>query len=131
MREEVDLTPYAGGEVLVRFAYLTDEAVTGAGFVLDDVTIPEIGYTDEAENDGGWQAAGFVRSDNSVPQRYLALLISMGDEITVERLQVGEDQMADWTVPLGSENLHEAVLVLSGLAPLTTRPALYQLTIEE
>lgn len=131
VREEVDLTPYAGGEVLVRFAYLTDEAVTGAGFVLDDVTIPEIGYADETENDGGWQAAGFVRSDNSVPQRYLALLIGMGDEITVERLQVGEDQTANWTVPLGSENLHEAVLVLSGLAPLTTQPALYQLTIEE
>jgi hypothetical protein len=131
VREEVDLTPYAGGEVLVRFAYLTDEAVTGAGFVLDDVTIPEIGYADEAENDGGWQAAGFVHSDNAVPQRYMALLISMGDEITVERLLVEEDQTADWTAPLGSENLHEAVLVLSGLSPLTTQPALYQLTIEE
>ena len=131
VREEVDLTPYAGGEVLVRFAYLTDEAVTGAGFVLDDVTIPEIGYADESEGDGGWQAAGFVRSDNSVPQRYLALLISLGDEITVERLQVEEDQTADWTAPLSSENLHEAVLVLSGLAPLTTHPAFYHLTIEE
>ena len=122
---------YAGGEVLVRFVYLTDEAVTGAGFVLDGVTIPEIGYADDAESDGGWEMAGFVRSDNSVPQRYLALLISLGDEITVERLQVAEDQTADWTAPLSSENLHEAVLVLSGLAPLTTHPAFYHLTIEE
>ena len=131
VREKVDLTPYIGGEVLVRFAYLTDAAVTGAGFVLDDIAIPEIGYADDVERGkGGWKAAGFVRSDNFVPQRYLALLIGLGDTITVERLPVGEDRTADWTVPLSSENLREAVLVLSGLAPLTTHPALYHLTIE-
>lgn len=135
VREEVDLTPYVGGEVLVRFAYLTDEAVTGAGFVLDDVAIPEIGYADDAEEDGGWEMAGFVRSDNFVAQRYLALLIGrggdLGDEVTIEWLQVEEDQTAAWMVPLGSENLGEAVLVLSGLAPLTTQPASYSLAIEK
>jgi len=133
MREEVDLSPYAGGEVLVRFAYLTDEAVTGAGFVLDDIAIPEIDYGDDVEvGDGGWEAAGFVRSDNFVPQHYLALLIGFGeDRITVERLPVEEDQTAEWTVPLESEGWHEAVLVLSGLAPLTGQPALYQLMIEK
>lgn len=135
VREEVDLTPYVGGEVLVRFAYLTDEAVAGAGFVLDDVAIPEIGYADDAEEDAGWETAGFVRSNDFVAQRYLALLISqgkgLGDGVTVERLQVEDDQTATWVVPLGSENLDEAVLVLSGLAPLTTQPALYSLAIEK
>ncbi|MBE9472032.1 MAG: immune inhibitor A [Chloroflexi bacterium] len=137
VREEVNLTPYVGSEVLVRFAYLTDEAVIGAGFVLDDVAIPEIGYADDVEEgeEEGWEAAGFVRSDNFVAQRYLALLISLGgslgDEVTVERLQVEEDQVAEWMVPLGSENLGEAVLVLSGLAPLTTQPAPYCLAIEK
>ena len=135
VREEVDLTPYVGGEVLIRFAYLTDEAVTGAGFILDDIAIPEIGYAGDAENEGGWEVAGFVRSDNLVPQRHLALLISLGGGlrggVTVERLQVEEDQTADWTVPLGSENLRGAVLVLSGLAPLTTQPAFYHLTVEK
>jgi len=130
VREEVDLTPWVGGEALVRFAYLTDEAVTGAGFVLDDVAIPEIDYADDVEaGEGGWQAAGFVQSDNFVPQRYLALLIGLGETITVERLAVEPDQTAEWVVPLGSEQRREAVLVLSGLAPLTTHPALYELTI--
>ena len=136
-QETVDLSPYTGGKVLVRFAYLTDEAVTGAGFVLDDVAIPEIGYADDVETgEGGWKSAGFLRSDNFIPQRYLALLIGLGGdpgdkEITVERLPVEEDQTAEWTVPLGSEGWHEALLVLSGLAPLTTNPAFYQLTIEK
>jgi hypothetical protein len=129
--ETVDLSPYAGGEVTVRFAYLTDEAVTGAGFLLDDIAIPEIGYSDDTEaGEGGWAAAGFLRSDGSVPQRYLALLVGGADTITVERLTVGEDQEANWTVPLSSTGWQEAVLVLSGLAPLTAKPAPYKLAIE-
>ena len=132
IQEQVDLSPYVGDEVLVRFAYLTDAAVTGAGFLLDDVAIPEVGYADDVEmGDSGWEAAGFVRTDNDVPQRYLALLIGLGDTITVERLPLEEDQTAEWRVPLGSEGWREAVLVLSGLTPLTTYPALYQLTIEQ
>jgi hypothetical protein len=132
IREAVDLSPYVGGEVLVRFAYLTDEAVTGAGFALDDIGIPEIGYADDAEvGEDGWEADGFVRTDNFVPQRYLALLIGLGDTITVERLPVEEDQAGASPVGLGGANWHEAMLLLSRLAPLTTHPALYELTIEQ
>lgn len=131
-QERVDLSPYAGRQVLVRFAYLTDEATTGLGFVLDDMAIPEIGYADDAEGSGGgWTAAGFLRSGRSIPQRYLALLIGLGDGgVTVERLPVGEDRTAKWTVPLASRGWREAVLVLSGLAPLTAEPTQYQLMIE-
>ncbi|OQY17265.1 MAG: hypothetical protein B6I35_14760 [Anaerolineaceae bacterium 4572_32.2] len=130
VREEVDLAPWVGDEALVRFVYLTDEAVTGAGFLLDDVAIPEIEYADDVESGaGGWEAAGFVRSDNSVAQNYLALLIGPGETITVERLPVEEDQTAEWIALLGSEGWGEAVLVLSGLAPLTAHPALYELKI--
>ena len=74
--------------------------------------------------------SGFVRSDGLVPQRYLALLIGLGDTIAVEQLTMGEDQTAGWAVPLGREGWREAVLVLSGLAPLTSQPASYQLTID-
>jgi hypothetical protein len=131
-QEAVDLSPYAGGTVLVRFAYLTDGIVTGQGFALDDVAILEIGYTDDVEDgDGGWQTAGFVRTNDLVPQSYLVLLIGLGDTITVTRLPVQDDQTGEWTVLLGQEGLHEAVLVISGTAPLTTQPAPYRLEIEE
>jgi immune inhibitor A len=131
IQEAVDLSPYAGGGVLVRFAYLTDGIVTGQGFALDDVAVPEIGYSDDVESgDGGWQTAGFVRTNNLVPQNYLVLLIGLGDTITVTRLPVQDDQTGEWTVLLGREDLREAVLVISGLAPLTTQPAPYRLEIE-
>jgi hypothetical protein len=131
VQEAVDLSPYAGSQVLVRFAYLTDEAVTGTGFLLDDISVPQIGYVDGAEENGGWEAAGFVRTNDLVPQRYMVLLIGIGETISVERLGIGDDQMAEWTVPLGSEPWREAVLVVSGLAPLTAHPASYQLTVDE
>jgi immune inhibitor A len=138
IQETVDLSPVAGDEVLIRFAYLTDEAVTEAGILLDDISIPAIGYSDDAEaGEGEWEPAGFVYNRNSVPQHYLVLLIGIGpgegpeNEVTVERLQVKEDGRAEWTIPLGSEGWREAVLVLSGLASLTTHPAPYQLTIEQ
>lgn len=131
VREEVDLTPWAGGQVWVRFAYLTDEAATGTGFLLDDVAIPEIGYTADAESgDGGWEAAGFARAADTVAQRYMALLIGLGDAVTVERLPLDAGQTAEWIAPLGSADWREAVLVLSGLAPLTTNPARYELVID-
>jgi immune inhibitor A len=132
IQEAVDLSPYAGGQVLVRFAYLTDGIVTGQGFALDDVAIPEIGYADGVEDgDSGWQAAGFVRTNDLVPQSYMVLLLGLGDTITVTRLPVQDDQTGEWTVLLGQEDLHEAVLVISGLAPLTTQLAPYRLEIEE
>jgi immune inhibitor A len=131
VQEAVDLSSYAGSQVLVRFAYLTDEAVTGMGFVLDDIAVPQIDYADDAEEDGGWEAAGFVRTNDRVPQRYMVLLIGIGETVVVERLGIGEAQTATWTVPLGTESWHDAVLVVSGLAPLTTQPAPYRLTIGE
>ena len=137
IQETIDLSSVAGDEVLVRFVYLTDEAVTGVGVLLDDISIPAIGYVDDAETgEGEWEPAGFVYSNNLVPQRYLALLIGIGpgegpeNEVAVERLPVREDGLAEWTIPLGNEGWREAILVLSGLASPTTHPAPYQLTIE-
>ncbi len=133
IQETVDLSPNAGSEVLVRFAYLTDEAITGMGFALDDIAIPKIGYADDVESEeSGWEPAGFVRT-GLLPQRYLALLVGLGEgseNVSVERLPVGPDGMAEWTVPLGSEGWREAVIVLSGLTPLTSYPAPYQLAVE-
>jgi hypothetical protein len=136
IQETVDLTPYAGGEILVRFAYLTDEAVTGMGLVLDDVAIPRIGYADDVESgEEEWESAGFVRTDNLISQRYLALLVGLGEgsegSVTVERLTVEQDSLAEWVVPLGSSGWREAVIVLSGLTPITTQLAPYWLTIEQ
>ncbi len=55
----------------LRFEYITDAAVNGEGFMIDDVSIPEIGYFTDFEADaGGWEPAGFARIQNVLPQTF-------------------------------------------------------------
>jgi hypothetical protein len=55
--EKVDISQFAGKKVSLRFEYVTDMAVNGDGFLLDDISIPAIGYsTDFETDDGGWRA---------------------------------------------------------------------------
>jgi bacillopeptidase F (M6 metalloprotease family) len=132
IREEVDLSDYRGGEILVRFSYLTDGTITGEGFLLDDLSLPQLGYEDGVEaGTEGWRAQGFAVTTGRVPQRYLALLIGWGRENAVERLLLEEDQKAEWTVALGNGEARELVLVVAPMAPLTAQPARYQLSISQ
>ncbi len=39
VEEQVDLTPFAGKEVQVRFEYVTDDAVNGPGMLLDNFAV--------------------------------------------------------------------------------------------
>ena len=43
IQETVDLSQYAGEIVTLRFDYITDAAVVNKGFLIDDISIPEIG----------------------------------------------------------------------------------------
>ena len=129
IQEKVDLTPYAGKRVLVRFEYITDDAVNRPGFALDDVAVPEIGYFSDFEADGGgWEAAGFVRHANVLPQRWLVQLVLFGPQTTVQRLKLNPDQTGEWEIPLGG-GVDRAVVVVSAYAPVTTEVASYQYSV--
>jgi len=117
--------------VLVRFEYITDDAVNRPGFILDDVAIPEIGYFSDFEEGGdGWEPAGFIRHANVLPQRWLVQLILFGPGTTVQRLELNENQAGEWAIPLDSHT-DRAVVTVSGLAPVTTEVGSYGYQIEE
>ncbi len=131
IKEEVDLSNYAGQPVLLRFEYITDDAVNRPGFVLDDVGIPELGYLSDFEADkGGWESAGFVRHANVLPQRWLVQMILFGPDTTVKRLELEQDQSGLSTLSL-SEDYDRAVITVSGLAPVTTEWASYSYEITD
>jgi len=131
IQERVDLAPYAGQEVLIRFEYITDDAVNRPGLVVDDVAISEIGYASDLEQDGdGWEPAGFIRHANVLPQRWLVQLVLFGPETTVQRLELDEDQTGEWTIPLDNRT-ERAVITVSGLAPVTTEIGSYTYEIVE
>jgi hypothetical protein len=131
IEQQLDLSAYAGERVLVRFEYITDDALNYPGWAIDDVSIPGLGYVDDVEDgDGGWTAEGFVRTNNHVPQDYAVQLITFGAETSVRRLPLGENGSARWSLPLADAD--HAVLLVSGLARVTTEPAgyLYRLAQE-
>jgi hypothetical protein len=131
IEEVVDLGAYAGRQILVRFEYITDDAVTGAGWLIDDVRIPELGYVDDLESGPeGWIAEGFVYSDNRVSQRYLVQLVSLADDIHVYRVPVDETGYGRIELRGLGDQVDSAVLVISALAPATTEVAAYEYRIQ-
>jgi hypothetical protein len=127
--ESVDLSQFAGQEVLLRFEYVTDAAVNGEGFMLDDVSIPEAGYSEDFEaGDGGWQAAGFARVENVLPQTFRLALIADGDETTVQIIDVPADNVVD--IPLDFSNVDNYTLVVTGTTRFTRQTAAYRFSFQ-
>ncbi|NLE99920.1 MAG: hypothetical protein GX601_02985, partial [Anaerolineales bacterium] len=130
IKESIDLSDYAGQEVLIRFEMITDDAVNRPGFTLDDISIPQIGYTSDFEEDGGgWEAAGFVRHANVLPQRWLVQLVLFGRETTVERMVLDDQQIGEWDIEM-NDTANRAIVAISGIAPVTTELATYSYEID-
>jgi immune inhibitor A len=127
--EEIDMTPYAGQQILLRFEYITDDAYNSPGFCVDDISIPELGYHHDIENDDGWVSLGFIRTDNILSQRYLVQLIELGAETRVRRIELDEAQRGRLVIESFGNEVERAVLVVSALAPKTTELASYQYAI--
>ncbi|MFH2039549.1 MAG: hypothetical protein ABIJ65_08970 [Chloroflexota bacterium] len=129
IQESIDLSQYAGQKVYLRFEYVTDAAVNGEGFLLDDISVDSIGYFSDLEtDDGGWQSDGFVRIQNSLPQTFRLALILKGNTTSVEIIELNSDQSMDIPVHIGGD-VTEAVLVVTGTTRYTIQLASYQYEI--
>lgn len=130
MEESVDLSAYIGKKIQVRFEYVTDAAVNGEGMLIDDIRIDAIDYfSDFEEDDGGWEAAGFVRVQNVLPQTFrLALIRESGSDTTVEIIDVTDEQTAE--IPLSLEAGDKATLVVTGTTRFTRELANYSIDIQ-
>ncbi len=123
--ESVDLTPFAGQEILLRFEYITDDAINGPGLTLDDIAIPEIGFFDDVETSAaGWDARGFVRMDNRVPQKFTVQIIDPVETPVIKNLPLADGYTGTWELPAPASGRY--VLVISAQASVTTEPAQYR-----
>ncbi|HUI88383.1 MAG TPA: hypothetical protein VLX61_06625 [Anaerolineales bacterium] len=129
LNETVDLSRYAGEKVQLRFEYVTDPEVNYTGFLLDDVSIPVIHYASDFESDsGGWQANGFARVENDLPQTFRLALILKGGKTTVQNITLTPDQTAD--IPLSLTAGQNAVLVVTGTERFTRLSAGFTLEVK-
>lgn len=127
IEEKIDLSQYAGRNIFIRFDYVTDAAVNGEGFLLDDVRIEAAGYSSDFEaDDGGWVAEGFVRIQNVLPQTFGLALVLTGDS-SVTMVPLNEDQTAEISISL--QRGEKAYLVVAGTTRFTRELASYQFEI--
>lgn len=130
IEETVDLSQFAGEVVQLRFDYVTDAAVNGEGFLIDDISIPQAGYYTDFELDtSGWETIGWVRIDNILPQTFQLALIKYGDEISVEYINVNSDLSVEIPLDFGDE-IDEVVLVVTATTRYTRQPAAYEFEVK-
>jgi len=131
LSESLDLSPYAGKSIQLRFKAITDLSRNRDGLQLDDIEIPEIGYFDGAEDDsGGWEARGFIRSSNIVPVDWIVWLLKLGVPTQVKRIEVGSTQSANFEISGFGKDFPFAAVVVSPTAPVTTMELDYELLFE-
>lgn len=126
-QETVSLDQFAGKKVMVRFDYVTDAAVNGRGFLLDAVSLDAIDYKNDFEqSDPSWQADGFVRIQNRLPQTYVLAIIGVKDgKTTITRVSLDEAQTGK--VALEAKTLY--TLVVSATERFTFDQAPYKYAI--
>lgn len=128
LNESVDLSAYAGQKVQLRFETIADTAVNWPGFVVDDISIPELKYAIDFESDvGGWNTEGYIRMDNTLPQRFVVQVILQGGQTTVQRVVLDAYNQGNLDLDLSAGQ--KAILVISGVTPFTTELASFQFSI--
>ncbi len=130
--ETVDLSPFAGKKILLRFETVTDAGVNREGLAINNVEIPEIGFKD-SPTDTTWKSEGFVRVDNLIAQAWRVQLIvtHKDNHVTLERVSL--DNNAASTIldfSSASGDVRSAILAISAVAPVVTEPGSYELSIK-
>jgi hypothetical protein len=129
LHEVIDLGDYAGSEILLRFEMITDDSVNGPGLAVDNVRVEAVGFYDDAETQTElWQAEGFVRHDNVLPQNFAVQMLALGDTPVLERLELDETNHGELLFEPGS-GVDQVVLVVSGLTPHTNELASYRFAV--
>ncbi|HET9476028.1 MAG TPA: hypothetical protein VFP63_00925, partial [Dehalococcoidia bacterium] len=117
--EQVDLTAYAGKRVLLRFEYVADDATSLTGFAVDDIEVPEVGFADNGDTDGGWDSEGFLRVSRPFRQDFIVQVIEEGSPPAVRRVEMDAANRTEITLS------GPAVIAVSGATVGTAEKASY------
>lgn len=131
IQEVIDLTPYVGHKVMLRFQQITDEVYAAPGFAIDDIEIPEIGFFDDVEGgENGWQSEGFARIDNILPQHFIVQAIEFGATPRVVPVQLDSENRGSYTTQGLGSDVSRVVIAVSGSTPVTWETAEYQYQVQ-
>jgi immune inhibitor A len=129
VQEKVDLSEFAGQKILLRFVIINDTVKNEEGFAIDDIEIPEIEWSDDTESeDGDWEADGFVRIHNRVPQQWSVQVAEelRGGGVEIHVLEVVNGKA---TIDVDFRRVKGLTVFVVGLTRFTTVEAPYRLEI--
>jgi hypothetical protein len=130
LHESIDLSPYAGRRILVRFEHITDDAFNLAGITLDNIRVPQIGFVD-GPGTSGWQTHGWVRVANLLPTHWLVqLVLYTWQGVQVRQMPLSATADGQATVTGLGHDVQRVVVAISPTAPQTTIPSSYTLTVQ-
>lgn len=126
VKEVVDLSKFSGLHVELRFEYVTDAAVNGEGFLLDDIQIKAIDYNTDFESDnGGWFPQGWVRIQNHLPQSYKVILLEYkSGDVFINEIELSDSQTAE--IQINGKTNNKTILIIAGTTRFTRQPAYYR-----
>jgi hypothetical protein len=131
IEETADLGKYAGQKILVRFAMQNDLAVNNFGFAVDDLSIAEINWKDDAEAvDSTWTSQGFVLTQNHVPQVWFVRAV---EQLTDGTIVVHDLDITNGTgkIDLNFDKFKRLVVFVIGQTRYTTIPGSYQVSVSQ
>jgi hypothetical protein len=129
VNESVDLSQYAGQPAMIRFELLTDSAISGGGFALHNITVPELALDlSSGIGEANWTANGFVRTGRVLPQNWAVTFIEDGDDPQVIHLELNELNQGQWILDLPEDG---GVLAIAALNPFLEAPASYWLRVDQ
>lgn len=121
----LDLSPFAGHRIQLRFQMVTDDELNYQGFLVKNISIPEIGFHD---NYSGWKRQGWVPiPTNMLPTNWTVQLVGYtahGVKVTSMRTSQGRGST---TVQPGKSGLRSLVVVVYTAAPKTTVTSKFKL----
>ena len=131
-QESIDLTQFVGGPVLIRFEYVTDDAVYLDGMLIDGITVPELDFSDIDVAGSSWKAEGFSIAGQPLPQGFIVQVVAStpDGEFTVSQLPL-DDGNSGWMKLTTPGDYGEIVVIVSPITPGTRHEAGYVLEFEE
>ncbi len=131
MPQAVDLTPYAGQEILLRFEMVTLPAYERATFAVDNLTIQAIGWRDDGDLPDDWALSGWSVVAERVPTEWMLTAVYTGNQDDrpprVERMLMGEGFDSNFRVWLGANET--LILAVSALNMNTDQSAAFELEL--
>ena len=132
LEETISLDQYTGNTIHLRFDVLTDSAITGQGFALDNIVVNAAGDVTTYENEtDGWQAEGFVHTGQKIPQHWAVTLVTKNPEtrdVVVEPLTLNDLNQGQWAVDFGKDG---GILIIMPQTPYGVDLANYWLQLSQ